>query len=130
MAQRNYTVIKANWLGVDLPIQPLSGYGIQIEGVLEDVTNYGTAAQTFAFAGELKRSAVKLLILYDDTVTTGDAALFRGQEGTSGTLVLTTASGKTDTGTAFIQMTNVTGAVGKMTKLEVTFQPSGTWTIV
>jgi|SRR6185312_8397342 len=130
MATRNYTVISASWLGVPLTIQPRSGYGIQIEGVLEDVTGYGTASQTFAFTGELKRNAVKLSILYDDTATTGNAALFRGQEGTSGSLVLTTAAGKTDTGTAFIKTTNVMGKVGGMTNIDVEFQPSGAWVIV
>lgn len=129
MAQRNYTVIAVSWLGTPLPLMPLSGYGIQVSGDLEDVTQYGNASQTFAFTGELKRGAIKFVLLYDDTVTTGVAALFRGQEGTSGATVLTTAAGKTDSGTSFIQMTNVLGVVGKMTKLEVTLQPSGTWTI-
>jgi hypothetical protein len=130
MAQRNYTVIAVSWLGTPLPLMPLSGYGIQVTGDLEDVTQYGNASQTFAFTGELKRAAIKFVLLYDDTASTGVAALFRGQEGTSGSLVCTTASGKTDTGTAFIQTTNVLGTVGKMTKLEVTLQPSGVWTIV
>ena len=129
MATRNYTVVALSWLGTPLPLQPLSGVSIQVSGELEDITNYGTASQTFAFAGEVKRAPIKAVLLYDDTVVTGVAALFRGQEGTHGALVATLAVGHTDSGDAFIQTTNVPTIVGKMTKLEVTFQPSGAWVI-
>ncbi len=125
MANANGSVISVSWNGTPLPTLPLSGVALNKSAELEDVTPYGTQDQVYAYGGLRKRAPIKTVLLYDDTASTGENALFNGNEGTSGTLLLTWKSGKTSSMTAFIQSVETVGTVGKMTKQNVTFQPSG-----
>ena len=130
MATANASSISISWNGTPLPALPLSGVTLNRAATLEDVTTYGVSAQVFANAGLEKRQSLKLQLLYNDAASNVDA-LFAGNIGTSGTLLITwDSTPKTSSMTAFVGSYERNGTVGKMTKATVEFQPSGTVTEV
>lgn len=124
MAGANGSTLTISYKGTTLPALPLGPISFSKQGVWEDTTPYGVQDQQQTYAGLRKLGDIKLELLYDDTPTTGEDAVF-DNVGDSGAAVLTWKSGKTTTFTAGIKGYDRNAGVGKVTRAVVTIACSG-----
>ena len=128
MATRNYTDVKILlWGGYNLVGAMSQISTLQRSAVLEDVTCFGTAAQTFSDAGE-RMGKFSFSGYYDDA-TLGSNAALTGNVASFLPLcvgVAGNAVGQPFTGTTGAeQTTNRTAAIGKMTHISADMVYSG-----
>ena len=124
MAGANSSTFTISYKGTTLPALPLGPIAFSRDAQWEDTTPYGVTDQQQTYGGMNKLPDLTLELLYDDTPTTGEDAVFN-QPGTSGAMVLTWKTGKTTSFTGGIKSYQRLAAVGKVTRAKVVIACSG-----